>query len=231
MNTRGAFTCTCRMGFTGDGFTCTPVASGPVLIYHDSGDTLADDAVTGLGLTPVLTVDGAAFNARYDAGGLALIIWDAPGTAMPPGTEMRLTAWMAAGNPLIYGWWDLDTSPSMQAALQVTVSGSYDVFRPIHRDTASAVNLFMGRESVPSPLGGADLAGDNGDALSPTVGGFLAARLDSAAGPGAIAITRSGRVIVHGFLPWDTRMVDADADGRPDMRELYTNEIAHLLGL
>jgi hypothetical protein len=199
--------------------------SGRVLVYYDSGDTVADEAITALGMTPVLTTDGGTFNTELDAGGIDVVILDVPGSALPTGMWMRLSTRIAAGGAVIFNWWDLDTDVSIQSGLGVTVA-SYDVWRPVYRDPASPTDLFGLRESVPSPINGSDMAGDNGDALTLTGAGFLAARLDSPSGPGAIAVTHGNRVVVNGFLPWDCRTGDGDVDGRIDMVELYMNEIA-----
>jgi hypothetical protein len=57
----------------------------------------------------------------------------------------------------------------------------------------------------------------------------VGARLDSLGGPGAIALTKVGRVLVNGFSPDDMIGTDNDGDGFADMRELYDNEISLLL--
>jgi len=219
----GSFTCTCMAGYVGDGRTCT-AGSGRALIYYDSGDTVADEAVMALGMTPTLTTDGTTFNTMFDAGSWDVVILDVPGSALPAGMTTRLATRIAAGRGVIFNWWDLDTDAATQAMLGVSTV-SYDAWRNVYADPASPTNLFTVRETVPSPITGSDMAGDNGDALTLTGSGFIAARLDSAAGPGAIAVTHANRVLVNGFLPWDCRTADTDADGRLDMVELYMNEI------
>ena len=56
-----------------------------------------------------------------------------------------------------------------------------------------------------------------------------AGRFDSASGPGAIAVVRSNRVIVNGFLPIETDATNNDADAYMDGLELRENQILYLL--
>ncbi len=186
-----------------------------VLVFHDAGDSAADEAVLALGYQVTYTTSEAAFNAAFDAGGFGAIIWDSPGSGLPSGAAARLTSWINAGGRLIFDYWSLNSAPSMMAALGVSTS-TYDGWRPVYSNPASPVDLFNYFENVPSPLTGTDQAGDNGDALGLTGPGFIAATLDSPSGPGAIAVTHANRVVVNGFLFWDARGYDVDADGVQD---------------
>ncbi len=201
-----------------------------VLVYQDSGDT-GYNAAGGLLNVPIVeTSAGAAFATAFDAGGFEAVIIDAPGTGLPAEIQPRLSGWVNSGGRLLFSWWQLNTNASLQTLLGVTANPSYSTFRPIHADPTSSAKLWTLRESFPTPLTGSDQAGVNGQELAVTGGDFIAARLDSATGPGAIAVTKSGRVIVNGFLPWDTRAVDGDMDGKPDMAELYANELWYVFG-
>jgi hypothetical protein len=215
----------------GSGTTCLAgmCRTARVLIYNDSGDTLADEAVMAMGGIPVSTEDGWNFAAQFDAGNISAIIIDAPGGGLPPEMQSRLSSWIAGGGRLIFGWWNLQWDGSYQSMLGVVATGDYDGYRPVYRDPTSAVNLFAGRRSVPSPLMGTDRAGINGQSLALAGAGTIAARLDLPTGQGGIAITHSHRVIVHGFLPWDVIGEDRDGDGIPDMQELYENELEFVL--
>jgi hypothetical protein len=205
---------------------CTTV--GGVLVYNDSGDTTARDAVTALGGTPNLTTSGAAFNTAFDAGGFNAIIWDAPGSDIPAGCDTRMQTWIAGGGRLVFSFWHLKSNPTMAAALGVNPTVEYSTWRNVYVD-ASTVNFWTYYETFPSPLTGADLAGIDGDELTLTGAGFIAARLDSPTGPNGIAVTHANRVVVDGFLPWDARMVDNDADGIKDMREMFENQLLYVL--
>ena len=119
-------------------------------------------------------------------------------------------------------------SPSMATALSVTAAMSYRSVRPVRLDPAATVDLFSFSETLPTPLDGMDRSGVNGAELDVVGTGFVAARLDSDSGPGAIAVTRAGKVITHGFSPHDVAMTDGDGDGTPDMQELYVNEVLYL---
>ncbi len=229
IDTACSFRCNCYPGWEGNGVTCTRPNIGSVLIYHDGGDTVADEAVAAFGLTVIYTTDGTSFNSAFDAGGFELIIWDSPSVGLPSGAETRLATWVDANERLIFSWWDLDSSASMQSLLGVTVV-SYSTWREVYPNVSAPVTFFGG---VPVPLAGSDQATDNGDELTLTGNGFIAARLDSAVGPitGAIAVTNWNNVIVNGFLPWDCMTTDNDADGTPDMQEVYQNQIAYLASI
>ncbi len=210
-----------------DGETSPPV--GAVLVYDDSAESLAPAAVTAMGGTPTLTETDSAFAAAFDAGGFSAIVIDAPYETLPSGIESRLSTWVAGGGRLVFAYWDLDGSPTLQTLLGVSTS---DYFTPksVYADPASPVDVFSFKQVLPSPLAGAvDEVDDDGDDLTLTGAGFLAARLGSAAGPGGIAVVAGGRVIVNGFTPYNFRSVDADSDGSPDMRELWENELAYVL--
>ncbi|MFM7203562.1 MAG: MopE-related protein [Myxococcota bacterium] len=211
-----------------DGLTCSLKA----LIYYDSGATFADDAVALFsGSTSTLTTTGSAFNTAYDAGGFNVIVIDAPGTSLDSGLVTRLTSWIAAGKPLIFSWWDLDTNPTLQTTLGVKTTAERSTFAAIYPTSGASINLWTLSQSVPVPLNGSDQAGDNGDTLTTleTDGRILGSFGSSTSGQGAIALTKNGKVIVNGFLPWDTQTVDNDGDGRADMTEMYFNQL-RLLG-
>ncbi|MBI2393308.1 MAG: hypothetical protein HYV09_27235 [Deltaproteobacteria bacterium] len=205
------------------------VPIGSVLVYNDSSDTLADDAVTALGGTPNLTTTTTAFETAYDAGGFSVIIIDAPYNALSSGMESRLSTWIAGGGRLLFAYWDLDTSSAMRSALGVSTT-DYTSPKPLYKDTSSPVDLFSLKQTFPSPLTGAgDDVSDDGDDLTLTGTGFLAARLGSATGAGGIAVVSSGRVIVNGWTPYNFRLIDADSDGIKDVREMWENQLTYVL--
>ncbi len=95
-------------------------------------------------------------------------------------------------------------------------------------DLVRGINLWAGTQAVPTPLNGSDRAGINGMIFTPLSGTVIAGRTSSATGDPNIAVSRGGRVIMNGFLPWDPDTTDNDSDGLPDMIELYQNEIAYV---
>lgn len=205
------------------------VPIGAVLVYNDSDDTLADDAVTVLGGTPNLTTSTTAFETAFDAGGFSVVIIDAPYNALSTGMESRLSTFIAGGGRLLFAYWDLDTSPTMRSAFGVSTA-EYTTPKPLYKDTSSPVDLFALKQTFPSPLTGAgDDVSDDGDDLTLTGAGFLAARLGSATGPGGIAVVQSGRVIVNGWTPYNFRLIDADGDGIKDVREMWENQLTYVL--
>ena len=209
-----------------------------ILYYQPTGGvTFANEAAGALGVSISRVTNATAFNAAFDAGGFDMIIYEDGQGGMTTDTQARLRGWIGRGGRLVFSWWALTLSTSMQQALGLTVTSSYTAYRDVYRDPTLPVDFFAlpiqrGNRPVwtelPSPLTGADLSGVNGVELQLASPGFIAARLDSVTGPGAIAVTRRGRVIVNGFLPADTVNVDNDNDGIEDMRELYENEILYL---
>ena len=189
--------------------------------------TLAGEAAIALGHT-VVTSTSADFNTKSDAGGFNLVIIDSASNNFPTGMDTRLSTWVGAGNRLIFAYWDLDASTTLQTALGVSTS-SFNTVRPIHAATTAPVNFFTTPRTLPSPLTGTDSYLDDGDVLTLTSGGFIAATFDAPGGAGAIAVTRANRVIVNGFLPPEFADRDGDSDGIKDMRELYENEIVWVL--
>jgi hypothetical protein len=136
--------------------------------------------------------------------------------------------WVNCGGRLIYNHYSF--AAWERTLLQVNTSGGFGAPRSTYSDPASPASFFGG---IPSPLTPTAVTLPWGSfgvevTANPAEAGFLAARYDSAGGPGAIAVTRNNRVIVNGFLPSDYQAVDNNANGIPDMQELYANEIIYL---
>lgn len=203
-----------------------------VLVYNGSNgsSTSPEDAITSLGHTAIVTNDEATFNAAFDAGGFSVIIVDNPSTfgTVPPDMHTRLESWVAGGERLIFGFWNLDDDPTMQATLNVSVVASLDPAPPIFPDPASPIDLFATPDAFPSPLAYVDGWADNGDELALVGGGFVAGRFtDAATGAGAILVTQGDRVITNGFMISEAAVpggTDGDGDGILDGEELLRNE-------
>jgi hypothetical protein len=195
-----------------------------VLVYYDSfgSDEPARVAATNLGFPVSAFTDEAGFAAAYDAGDWDVVVIDVPGSGLPAGVRSRVLDRVAAREPLIFSWWQLNSDGAVASALEVTTV-TYDGARAIHPRTGSSVNLFTAGEVLPAPLTGTDRAGDNGDFLTPTAGGEILCAADSTSGPGVIVNTRGGSALVLGFLPWDFVDTDNDADGTRDIVELFMN--------
>jgi hypothetical protein len=174
----------------------------------------------------------ATFPAAYDAGGFDLLAIQSGSNILDDSFQTRLFDWVDGGGEALFSYWDLDGSNGSTAvfrnALQVSTV-TRDTATPILRDPAPAFDLFRFREQLPDTVTPtADLT-DNGDALTPTEpDGAVVARFDTEDGPGSIAVTRDGRVVVNGFLPVDFAGTDGDADSAPDIEELYVNELLFL---
>jgi hypothetical protein len=108
-------------------------------------------------------------------------------------------------------------------------------FRDVYPDLAGPASIFERYLDVLPPL----VAGDTGEEfeigqeLTLTRGGFLAARLDTTSGPGAVAVTNGGRTVAIGFTPEllgvhddAAAALDADSDTIPDMQEIWENLIS-----
>ncbi|MCA9656464.1 MAG: hypothetical protein KC501_41555 [Myxococcales bacterium] len=224
LNEASGFSCACRPG--DGGVPCSP---GTILVYDDTNSPgNANLAATSLGYTVNLTASRADFQAAFDAGGYDLIIYDAPGIGVDSADQTRLSNWISGGGRLVFGAYNLNSFAPMQAALGVSVV-TYGSPRPVYDAAGAVLSLYDQLESITSPMTTTQDAGDNGDELSLTGPGFVLARLDGPAGPGAIVLTNEHRVIVNGFLPYDIGTADVDMDGTADMVEMYRNQIGLLM--
>lgn len=168
-----------------------------------------------------------------DAGGFNLVIFQHGSGTMQPDVEARLASWVSGGGKLIFNWWHLDSSPTLQQALLVQAS-SYSTWRDVVADPTCPVNMLRLSAKLDAPVTASDDVDDNGDELTLSGDGYLCGRLGSADGPGAIAITKTemvnrDQIIVNGFLFSDLADRDNDGDGVADAVELYRNEVLYLL--
>jgi len=213
---------------------------GPKALVYSDGATASfvqpiPDAVGAMGLlkgSVVYGASGAQFNTEYDADQFDVIFFDVSNFGVPAGAPARLYDWVNCGGRLVYNNYGYTTWE--QTLLQITASAGFNPNRPTYADPSSPANLFSGIYSVPSPLAmsAAPIAwGSFGvePTPAPPTAGFVAARYNSATGPNAIAVTNNNHVIVHGFLPSDYQAVDTNANGIPDLQELYVNEVAYLV--
>jgi hypothetical protein len=211
----------------------------------------SDDAAAALGINIIYggNHDQAEFRSLYDLGGFDLIVFESSSFDIDATTASRLAAWAQGGGKIVFSFWDLDGQddfnggPSTNAAVAATLRTALEVTTPaslnpnpqsVYDDPASPVSFFDLVETLPSPINAFSNIGiDDGDHLSPSGGGFRAARFTSATGPGAIAVTHGGTAVVLGFLPIELLYQierDADADGKPDIEEVYGNAIGYLCG-
>jgi hypothetical protein len=205
--------------------SCETTSSRTVLVYYQSFSSPPEPAgvaATALGWTVTTTNNGTTFASNYDAGGWNVIVIDAPGTSLPTEVRSRVLDAISTGRRLIFSWYDLDTDASLATSLGVSTS-TYSTPYSLYPTSGASVNFFTSGETIPVPLTRSDDAGDNGDVLTLTSGGEIIISGTSATGQALGAITNSGNTIVLGFLPWDYKGTDNDADGKPDMVELFTN--------
>jgi hypothetical protein len=223
-NTPGDYECECNLGFIGDGYACRP----PKVLGLDNYSIMWQAAVP-LGWEVQTTYNGPDFAAAYDAGGFDVIAWMPVNIGIPSDAEWRFRNWVDGGGHAVVQDTELYSNGPMQAALGVSLVSSYtNQARQVYPDPSSAVDLFGLEVDVPRPLGDGITAQSTGAELLLTGDGTIAGRLDAADGAGAIAITRSDRVVVNSFPLNDFYWVNADGDTVNDIVELYTNELAHL---
>lgn len=197
-----------------------------VVIYADNPYVAARSAATRLGLgVSTFTSDGPGFRAAYGSGRYALVVVESPGSSLPADVVATVGAAIAAGTPVLFSWWSLNTDPALQATLGLSSVTSYST--PVaHTASPSApVNFFA---DIGGSLSGHTLdAGDNGDYLNVAASGWVAAT-----GPAGntVVVTLGDSVIVNGFLPYDFQTTDRDRDGVVDVEELYAAQINYLLG-
>jgi cysteine-rich repeat protein len=201
----------------------------------NGGSTLTFDALLGIGVLPVVFTNFAGFNTAFDAADYQLVIYDGLCDDIDPGTETRLAGWISGGGRALVAYWDLQGSTALQNALGVTAVNYSEPFRDVYPDLAGPASIFERYLDVLQPL----VAGDTGEEfeigqeLTLTRGGFLAARLDTTSGPGAVAVTNGGRTVAIGFTPEllgvhddAAAALDADSDTIPDMQEIWENLIS-----
>ena len=204
---------------------CEVVTSRNVLVYYDSFTSPpepAGAAATALGWTVTATNNATTFATSYDAGGWHIIVIDVPGSSIPTDVRTRVLSAISAGLRVIFSWWNLDTDAALATALGVSTV-SYSSPLPLYPTSGASVDFFTSGEVFPAPLTSSDDAGDNGDFLTLLAGGEIVISGSSGTGSNLAAITNSGNTIVLGFLPWDFKSTDNDADGRYDMTEMFMN--------
>lgn len=198
-----------------------------IVIFDDGLPTHATFAVDTSGAyTAVSVFDSPSFEAALAQAAATIV--ELSSLTLSSSAEAALAAFVTSGGSAIIAYHDLDGAPALQAALGVTASAPHTTYRNVFRAPGTAPDLFRYEQTLATVITGTDQVADNGHELMLTGDGTLPGRLDTASGAGAIAVTNEGRVIVHGFAPDDADATDVDGDTRPDVLELYENEIAFL---
>ncbi len=186
----------------------------------------------------------ADFVAAYDAGGFDMVVVDETNYFPTPAFLARLNDWVSCGGRFIVNAFPI-IYPTPSAALgnllgitaanpQCVAAGATASIFP----DKTTVDLWGPVASVPSPLAPTapnlvspfcGLPYPQYYELTAAAGGAIAGRFNTAGtGPGAIAVTRNGHVVVQAFNPSDYRLADTNGDGIPDIQALYENEIAYM---
>ncbi len=228
-----------------------PQCGPTVLLFSDVASVPYPTDPEALGATKRLkgsvigpfTSPSATLDAAYDAGGFDVLVVDNTNYAIGNDLISRIGDWVSCGGRLVFDSWTLPGDTALQSALGVTTAnaacyGTGVTPNPLVADT-SAVNLWTSSwASASSPLTATQTnvwvpfcgSAIQTYQLTPAAGGSIAGRFTTAGtGPGAMTVTGNGHVIVNGFFPSDYRVTDGNANGVPDVQELYENQIAYLV--
>lgn len=239
--------CACPPGIPNCGPTVLVYSDVPTFTYPTPPEAIAASArLKGSAIAPSTAgCSFAGFNAAYDAGGFDVVVWDQVNCFLVAPAASRLNDWVTCGGRLIINAFPIiypAPSATLGTLLGITAASPYCTStgpdKSIFPDK-SAVDLWSQPVAVGSSLAPTQpnlwspycgLPYPMGYQLTPAVAGTIAGRFDTAGtGPGAIAVTRNGHVVVQAFNPSDYRMTDANADGVPDVQALYANEIAYVV--
>lgn len=202
------------------------------------GDSLFRPALSSAGWTYSITGLGPALAADLPRRAWDLLILSIamPQNRLTEGDRTLIAGWVAGGGRLIILFYELHRDgEAMRLGLDVVPATRSPTSRAVVRDPTSPVDFFTGMPSS-GLLPCTDTFSEKGNPLTvdPSLG-FLAGRLDTATGPGGIAVTHGGRVIVCGFIEPEysasfslIRPADGDADGIPDAQELFTNMLRYI---
>jgi len=188
-------------------------------------------ALTNLGLLASATVVGSDsdLSARLASGTWDLVVVDEYSNYLSSTTMDRLNGHVLAGGRLILSYWSLTdyASHALMTRAGVAVGSSYTAPLAIRRWVLSP--LFTTPNALGDLTGFTDTCGIDGQYLTTTTAVAHAGyTVSPAGGQAALTVSADRRVILNAFTP-QTVTQNADGDGKPDMVELYENEITHLL--
>ncbi len=170
-----------------------------VLVYSDSGSTVARDAVSAEGLSYSLSVGSFGLNDALDKVDWDLAVIDSSLNGLD---TTELTQFINAGGQAIVSYWDLDTEPDLQDALGIDAATDFTAPMSISSwdDSPFGELLWSTPNLLDDIPAGADLVFDNGDLLTvgadaTAVGGFA---VSPTPGQAAVAVTRGGQAITIG---------------------------------
>lgn len=222
LDTKPQHSCVCKLGFVGTGTQCREQT---VLAYDPFGLTHQVGSETGVHF--IRAGNQGEFDTKYMAGGFDVVMYVTQDSDTVYNNEHHLIDWVNNGGRLIFQYGKLETRVNLAATLGVSVTDAGD-HTEVYAELATR-DLFRDEQHLPISLTRGTSMTDHGDELTLSAGGYLAARYGSAAGPGAVAVTHQGRVIVNGFSLLEYLQVDDDGDGLRDLTELYINQLRTLL--
>ncbi len=201
-----------------------------ILLYEQSVRSgYGGDALDALGYA-YTTASSSNFTTLVNSGSYDLVLMDYPSTKPSGSWEAAMANHVSGGGMAIVGYWDMDTSSSLQSTMDATVVSSISAPLTLYSwDTSHPI--WNGVYQPPTTMSGIDAGwGDNGDRMSPSsgatsVGGYSGSTSTTNA---AIVIGNGGTTIYNGFL-FDDYPYDADGDGTKDIVELIANEVEYLI--
>ena len=161
---------------------------------------ILDNAAALAGITVDLRLpdsDFAGLTATLNNPDYGMGIISNPCCFFDAGTPAALANFVANGNTVHFSYWDLDTNPTIQAALGVASAVDFfnprPVFSHVGHPSWGAVSS-VPVDPAPSPWF------DNGDTMTPAAGGTVVGVFDSVgSGQGAIVVANGNRTLVNGF--------------------------------
>lgn len=207
-----------------------PAHAADILLYQESARSSHAKAALDLLGYAYTTATSSNFTASVNGGTYELLVVDLPSTLPTGAWETAISNHISGGGMVVMGYWDYDTSATLQAAFDCTVTTSLSTPGPIYQ-WDSTHPIYSTPYAIPSITTRADVGwADDGDELRATGSATLPGGYSSAVSTtrGAICESNSGATIYNGFL-FDDYSGDQDADGTRDMVELVANEIYYVL--
>ena len=215
---------------------CKPKA---VLLYDDSNNHFAAEALDRLNYAYTSTTDWVAFNNAFKSSEWDLVIVDNPTQAdVTKLAETLLNDYVTKGGRLAICSWMVHWDPenALWGSLGFEHSGPTEFMpRPVYK-TPGPDRLWTSPLAIPDLdfTGADDLYGTNCYPGSAIGDGGIMAVFDKSAPEtmGALFVANEGRTIFNAFKPDDGAIggvpIDKDADGLPDSVEWWINEIRYV---
>jgi hypothetical protein len=184
-------------------------------------------ALANLGLSGLATFTYSAWelSSQLMAGPWDLVVVDEYSNGLDGTTMDLLRDHVAAGRPLIFSYWDLPSYSWHELLVRAGVGYSSSYWAPIPIYRWVYAPLFTTPNAVPDFSGFIDTCNQDGHLFYTTTATAQAGYTGGESwGQAAITLSADRLVLLNGFTPQLVTQ-DFDWDGKPDMVELYENEI------